>query len=198
MKLSRVLGLLACFIFALSAHAQHLYFETLTTRNGLSSNDITCVYEDHNGFLWVGTRDGLNKFDGRVFKSFRADPADSNSLSGNNISAIMQDKQGIFWIATRDGGLTRYDENAPEKKQFRQFRFNPKDPHTIATNQLFCLEDWNDDYVLIGAETSPGIFINKKTFQFSYWNFPDGKLAPQYAVPKYTGKYNWIQWISET
>jgi len=90
-----------------------LKFETLTTRNGLSSNDVTCVYEDHKGFIWLGTRDGLNRFDGRVFKKFRSEAADTNSLSGNFVIDILQDKQNVFWIATKDGGLTRYDENAP-------------------------------------------------------------------------------------
>ncbi len=107
-------------------HAQHLYFETLNTRQGLSRNDISCVYEDKKGFIWVGTRDGLNKFDGRVFKKFRNNPADSSSPSSNNINAIIEDREGIFWIATKDGGLTRYDENAPDGHNSANSKTIPK------------------------------------------------------------------------
>ena len=197
MKIIRILSILFLLLGAPCIYAQHLYFETLNTRQGLSSNDISCVYEDKKGFIWVGTHDGLNKFDGRAFKKFRNNPADTNSLSSNNISAILEDRQGIFWIASKDGGLTRYDENAPDRQQFRQFKNNPKDSNSIATNRLICLYDWDENYVLIGAEAFAGIFINKKTFQFSYWDFRDGKLKPEECTKQPPNGYNYLQHIEE-
>src|ERR1017187_10349584 len=74
--------------------AQTFNFETLTTRNGLSSNEILCIYEDQQHFIWIGTRDGLNRFDGRKFQVFRNNPDDRNSISGNIVVDIIQDGLG--------------------------------------------------------------------------------------------------------
>ncbi len=176
-------------------HAQQLRFENLNTRNGLSSNEITCVYEDHEHFMWIGTRDGLNRFDGRVFKTYRNDPADTNSLSGNYIVSIIQDEQHIFWIATKDGGLTRYDAGADAGKEFRQFKNNPGNPKSIATNRLNCLSNWDDTYLAIGAEVVPGIFLNKKTFQFTYWNYNNTRFHPNDALSAPLGRPTWIHYM---
>ena len=177
--------------------AQEFHFETLTTKDGLSSNVVSCVYEDRNRFLWVGTREGLNRFDGRQFETFRNNPDDSNSISGNMIADILQDNEGILWIATVDGGLTRYDEKATYSKRFKQFRNNPKDKKSIATNRLNCLYDWDANYLVIGAEQFPAIFINKKTFQITYWVFNTKVFDPYYSISKPQGQENWIHHIEE-
>lgn len=172
--------------------AQQLRFETFTTRNGLTSNEITCLYEDHNHFLWVGTKDGLNCFDGRIFKAYRNNPKDTNSLSGNFVVSVTQDAQHIYWIATKDGGLTRYDAGAPAGKEFRQFKNDPANKNTIATNRLNCVADWDDTYLAIGAEVVPGIFLNKKTLRFSYWNYNTNDFHPRNALPAPGGRPTWI------
>lgn len=198
MKLSKCILLLHLVLCGLlSAHAQRLNFENITTRNGLSANEVTCIYEDNEHFLWIGTRDGLNRFDGRTFKIFRNIPGNSNSISGNYVVSITQDKKGILWIATKDGGLTRYDKKATRDAQFRQFRHNPKDSTSIATNRLICLYDWDENYLMIGAEVVPAIFINKKTFAFSYANLDAPKLSPQVARQRPSGINNWIHHIEE-
>ncbi len=195
MKPKRITLLLTFLCGILFSSSQELRFETLNTSNGLSSNDVTCIYEDREHFLWIGTRDGLNKFDGRIFKTFRSNPTDTNSLSGNYIVSIIQDAQHIFWIATKDGGLTRYDANAASGKEFRQFKKNPKNPNSIATNRLNCLYDWDENYLAIGAEVVPGIFLNKKTFQFTYWNFNTTRFHPRDALSKPLGKATWTHYM---
>ncbi len=197
MKLKRNGLLLLLFMAGLFSFSQTMRFENLNTRNGLSSNEITCIYEDHSHFIWVGTKDGLNRFDGRIFKTFRNNLKDTNSLSGNIVVSIVQDRQNVFWIATKDGGLTRFDASAPAGKEFRQFKNNPKDPKSIATNRLNCLYDWDDNYLVIGAEIMPGIFLNKKTFEFTYWNFDVSSFHPKTASPKVSGKGNWIHYMLE-
>lgn len=176
--------------------AQPFNFETLNARNGLSSNEITCLYEDHDHYLWIGTREGLNRFDGRRFEIFRNDPKNPNSLSGNLVVDVLQDKQGVFWIATKDGGLTRYDRNAPASKQFVQFKNNPSDSLSIATNRLNCLFDWDDDYLLIGAEVYPGIFLNKKTLVLTYWNGLSKTLCPALTSKAPVNPGPWIHHIT--
>jgi len=197
-KFLRLRFLLVLFFFGRTLWAQTLYFETLTTRSGLSSNSITCVYEDSDHFLWVGTTDGLNRFDGRTFRIFRNNPDDANSLSGNHIVSIIEDEQGIFWMATKDGGLTRYDQDAAEENQFMQFRNNPKDSTSIATNRLLCVYDWDENYLLVGSEVFAGIFLDKKKFTFSYWNFSADKFHPSAAVTTHKQKVQgeWIHYVT--
>ncbi|MBL7778317.1 MAG: hypothetical protein JNK66_08510 [Chitinophagales bacterium] len=187
-----------CISFSLHIlQAQQFFFETLTTKNGLSSNEISCIYEDRDHFLWVGTRDGLNRFDGRKFEVFRNHPQDSNSISGNVISAVLQDSSGIIWIATKDGGLSRYDAKAPDNKKFTQFRHSPKDTTTIATNRLNCLYDWDENYLAIGAEMYSCIFLNKKTLQFTYWRFNDEEMKPEKALTRPAGFLTWVHHFYE-
>ena len=83
-----------------------LYFRNLNTGNGLSHNNVNCILQDQRGFLWIGTDDGLNRYDGRRFQTFRHDP-DTISVSGNIIKDLLEDKDGVIWIATADGGILR-------------------------------------------------------------------------------------------
>src|SRR5258708_29704744 len=85
-----------------------LNFEHLTTENGLSENVVYSIFQDSKGFLWIGTHDGLNRYDGYEFKKFHYNPSDSNSLPGNTIMNICEDGQGNIWLVT-NGGLCRYN-----------------------------------------------------------------------------------------
>ena len=185
------------FLFAMvttQAQFPDLHFENLTTSNGLSNNEVTCFYQDRDGFLWIGTRFGLNRYDGRNFVTFYHDPNNPNSLSGNLVVDIIQDHQGIFWIATKDGGLTRYDPMQPLGSQFHQFTHDPLQASSIATNRLNCLLDYNDDYLFIGAEVVPGIFLDKKTFAFTYLNLwaKPFWFSPKGASDSTLPSNNWI------
>ena len=87
-------------------------------KDGLSLSHITSVFQDANDFIWVGTQDGLNRFDGIEFKYFRHDISDSLSLSGNYIRAINQDENGDLWIATENSLMVFDHKNATFKLVF--------------------------------------------------------------------------------
>lgn len=99
--------ILILFLFALSAghiaNAQKHYFRHYQVENGLSHNTVFCVEQDHQGFLWLGTKDGLNRFDGHAFKVFRNIPGDSTSLASNFIYALDTDKNGQLWVGASIG-----------------------------------------------------------------------------------------------
>src|SRR5436309_2991670 len=83
---------------------------TVTARHwgvaeGLSQRFVYCSFKDHLGIMWFGTRDGLNRFDGYMFTSYRYQPFGKNSISGNVVRAIQEDARGNLWIGTHDGGL---------------------------------------------------------------------------------------------
>ena len=81
---------------------------------GLSNNSVTVLFQDDDGFLWIGTEDGLNRYDGYEFRTFRHDPSDEYSISGNYIQTIMEDEEGNLWIGTRNSGLNKLDHSTGE------------------------------------------------------------------------------------
>lgn len=93
-----------------STYSQRQTFTHYSISDGLSQFVVNCLYQDTKGYLWIGTQDGLNKFNGYIFEKFVNNPLDSNSLSNNWIHSIAEDKSGNIWIGTR-GGLHKYDIN---------------------------------------------------------------------------------------
>ncbi|MCR6722616.1 MAG: hypothetical protein NVV59_20500 [Chitinophagaceae bacterium] len=89
--------------------------------DGLSSNTITSIIQDSKGFMWFGTRNGLNRFDGTNFKIFRNDPLDSLTLGSNSILSLCDDEAGTLWIGTYKG-IYHYN---PEKEIFTPFKLLP-------------------------------------------------------------------------
>ncbi|VAX27256.1 hypothetical protein MNBD_IGNAVI01-1121 [hydrothermal vent metagenome] len=84
-------------------------FNHLTVENGLSNNVVNAVIQDSTGFIWFGTEDGLNRYDGYKFKIFRYDPEDSNSISNNQIHTLAVDREGNIWAGTKDGVINMFD-----------------------------------------------------------------------------------------
>ncbi|MBN1560199.1 response regulator [candidate division KSB1 bacterium] len=94
-------------------------FTNLTVDDGLSSNHVFCIHQDHLGFMWFGTMRGLNRYDGVSIRAFTHDPADTNSLSNDEIKRIYEDENHILWIGTIKG-LNRFD---PKTEQFTRYYF---------------------------------------------------------------------------
>jgi ligand-binding sensor domain-containing protein/signal transduction histidine kinase len=102
--------LLGIFLFITIAYSQphRLQFKHLTPDEGLSSSTITCIIQDHKGFMWIGTYNGLNRYDGINFDHFRNNSLDSTSLPHNLVWQILEDRSHQLWIATGHG-LSCYD-----------------------------------------------------------------------------------------
>ncbi len=92
----------------LQALSQNMRFDRIGLEQGLSAGVVTCILQDNDGFMWFGTSDGLNRFDGNRFKVFTTIPGDSTSLSTYYIQALFKDSKGRVWVGTT-GGLNRYD-----------------------------------------------------------------------------------------
>ncbi|WP_262248972.1 hybrid sensor histidine kinase/response regulator transcription factor [Parapedobacter soli] len=94
-----------------------LDFRNYQVTDGLSSNTITSVYQDRMGFMWFGSRNGLNRFDGQRFHTFKHDPKDSTSIGSNSIFSLHEDSQGQLWVGTYQG-IYRFD---PQYETFQLF-----------------------------------------------------------------------------
>ena len=88
---------------------QSLSFDHYDVNDGVSQSEIICTFQDSEGFLWFGTQNGLNKFDGYTFVNYFSDPYDTTSLSNNWIFDITEDNMGCLWIATKNG-LNSFDK----------------------------------------------------------------------------------------
>ncbi len=104
------------FLFLIQAF-QPYHFKRYDTSSGLSSNIIHDVYQDSEGYLWVATENGLNRFDGHEFRIFKHLPADSTSLSHNVVLAILEDNDSTLWIGTWNG-LNKYDRRTNSFQRF--------------------------------------------------------------------------------
>lgn len=102
-------AVLVILLFLVQHQLQPRVTTTLNANSGLSNNIIHCVFQDSDGFIWIGTDSGLNRFDGYEVVTYFNQTADSSSLSSNTIRSIVQDKYGILWIGSYNG-LNRYDQ----------------------------------------------------------------------------------------
>lgn len=95
--------------FAIESKGQQIQFTHLTTENGLSQNSVLAIAQDRKGFIWMGTGFGLNRFDGRRFKTYNSESGNSHTISSNYLSALYVDKQQHLWVGS-SSGLDRYNE----------------------------------------------------------------------------------------
>jgi signal transduction histidine kinase/ligand-binding sensor domain-containing protein/DNA-binding response OmpR family regulator len=151
MKAIRFLLLLQLLCLGAAAQTQNLKFEHLDINAGLSQNHIMCMLQDNRGFMWFGTSDGLNKYDGYKFTVYKNDPKDSNSISNNYISGIVEDEKGMLWIAVRGGGLNRYDR---EKDQFTRFKNDPKNSNSLSNNLATSISKDGEENLWISTEAA--------------------------------------------
>lgn len=154
---------------------QGFRFKKISIAGGLSQNTVNAIYQDKRGFIWIGTQDGLNMYNGYSFRHFKFRPNDTLSLSDNFILHIAEDSVGYLWIATRNG-LNRLD---PATYTFRRF-FGPEKYRREFHNSFFqsialpggYVLTRKNDFLLIHASTlryfelSPSLFNNSDAVKF--------------------------------
>jgi signal transduction histidine kinase/ligand-binding sensor domain-containing protein/DNA-binding response OmpR family regulator len=142
-----------------------------TPNEGLSNSHISQIYQDSQGYIWIATENGLNKFNGYNFTVYSEQPNDSTSLRGNYVYTVLEDSRGTFWVGSM-GGLSQYNR---EKDNFQPFLIQDEKPFYM-NRATWILEDrkgniWVSYYgngiICLEAETMKPVFYNKKNSQIA-------------------------------
>ena len=162
MKIRLIIFLILSASCLLTAQAQSLKFDRLSVQNGLSENLVSCIFQDSKGFMWFGTQDGLNRYDGYKFKVFRHEPGNMNSLSDYAVNAILEDDSGFIWIATRNG-LNKFN---PQTEIFKNFQFSKNKKNTLSDNFITAIITDTKNNLWIGTKNGLNR-LDLKNYKFS-------------------------------
>ena len=140
--MKRVLGIFVFNItFWCNSYSQQYDFTNYSINNGLSQSVVNCIFQDSRDYIWIGTQNGLCRFNGETFDVFSYNPADSGSISNNWIYAITEDHERNLWIGTK-GGLNRY---LVTKNKFERIAYQTGYPFDLTRYcyDLLCLKNGN-------------------------------------------------------
>jgi len=155
-KLSSAFFLLSFFLSLSYGQNKPVTFDRFTTKDGLSQNRIFDIIQDDLGFIWIGTEDGLNRYDGYTFKIFKNIPGDSTSLIQNQIETLYMSRKGELWFGGPRTGLIKF---IAENETFKTYRNNHSDHNTIS-----------GDYVKdISEDTKGNLWIATSINGFDYF-----------------------------
>ncbi|WP_448700552.1 two-component regulator propeller domain-containing protein [Mucilaginibacter sp. AW1-3] len=138
MTASKILLLaICCLQYSIIAFAQkpNIKFTHVNIEQGLSNSWIEAIFQDSRGFMWIGTRNGLDRYDGQQFKIYQSNKKDTTSISDNSIKYIYEDRDHNLWVGTANG-LNRFDAN---KDRFIRYKHNPGNIHSISNNVISCI-----------------------------------------------------------
>lgn len=148
-----------------------MYFEHLTMRDGLSQSDVTSILQDSEGYLWLATESGLNRYDGHSIREYRRKRGDAHGLASDYIWTIAEDARGDLWLATVGGGVARWDRGTG---RFQQFRHDPLVAHTLASDAARTLLIDAQGSIWVGTEQHGLDVLDPKTGQARHFRHREG------------------------
>ena len=161
---------LLLFPLRVTAQSSTSRFDRLTVEDGLSQNAVLTITQDGRGFLWLGTEDGLNKYDGYNFTVYEHDPEDPASLVDSFVSVIYVDRQGDLWVGTRSG-LDRYD---PATGSFIHYTGNANDPFSLQGEWVIGIYEDHQGTLWVGTEEGGLNGLDRATETFTHYRHDDG------------------------
>ncbi len=169
---------------------EELVLHKINEQNGLSDNNVQCIYKDKNNFVWIGTASGLNLMDGSNITVFKHEPENPNSVSNNNITAITGDNNGLLWIGTI-GGVNSFDLTT------RKFTYYPLKTGNIKNQPVSCLLADSENNLYIG--TLEGLFLlDSKSGKIKMLKLPGDKrtLAADNGITHLLEDHSGKMWIT--
>ena len=143
--------------------AETIRFGNISEDDGLSNNQVQAILQDTNGFLWFGTQDGLNKYNGYEFTIYRHDVNRPASIASNHITALYEDRQGILWIGT-DTGLERFD---PRTGIFSHYQHDPEKEDGFKGSRVMSIIEDQEGSLWIGTNNGGLNRFDKTSYLFT-------------------------------
>lgn len=140
--------LFAAFVISISTQAQTIFFNNISQEDGLRNGNVRSIVKDFQGFVWIGTEDGLHRFDGSTMKVYSKVEGDSSTLGSNFILCLYEDSRKNLWVGTLDGGLFLYNR---QSDSFRKYLLqSQKDGANKLT--IRCLIEGKDHFLYVGTD----------------------------------------------
>ncbi|QQS50374.1 MAG: GAF domain-containing protein [Bacteroidota bacterium] len=160
-----ILNLLATMAQVIPSDAPFYHY---TSKEGLSQQVVRAIIQDTEGFIWVGTEDGLNKFDGYEFKQFRSIRNDDQSLPDNFIQALAPANDGGVWVGTNSAGLAKYDAST---NKFIRFQYQADNVNSISDNRIESIYEDTTGTVWVGTNGGGLCRLNPNTGQVNRYMY---------------------------
>lgn len=158
-------------------NAERYYFQHLGLKNKLSQSSVLCILQDKNGFMWFGTKDGLNRYDGSTFRTFKHDQKNPQSLGNNTINALHENKDGNLWVGT-DNGIYLYN---PITESFSKLEETSQDSVLITHPIVQMTIDSHENLWFIVESQGVFLFDNNKQALIHY-SVPDANALSSICV----------------
>ena len=193
-KKINIILILACIFSCLKISTSYaniresFNFKNITIEDGLSQSTVETIYQDSKGYIWIGTNDGLDRYNGYEFKHYKHDKYDKNSIANNYIVDIIEDKNGYIWVSTI-GGLSRIN---PDKDEIKNY-YSKEDSGNLSNSNLWQILCTKDNRLI--ASTIDGLNVyDKNKDKFTRILYKEGELPSQYIYSLEEDLYGHI-WV---
>jgi diguanylate cyclase (GGDEF)-like protein len=156
-RVAALVGLLIALTSAAWAERRSIHFDRYTLDQGLSQSAINAIAQDGAGFMWFGTQEGLNRFDGFEFTVFSQQAGDPTSISNSWIWALLVDSESRLWVGT-DGGLNRWN---PSTQDFTRYVFDSSNPTTLSNNIVRTVFEDSSGQIWVGTDGGLNLLIDE-------------------------------------
>ena len=163
-------------------------FKNITIEDGLSQSTVETIYQDSKGYIWIGTNDGLDRYNGYEFKHYKHDKYDKNSIANNYIVDIIEDKNGYIWVSTI-GGLSRIN---PDKDEIKNY-YSKEDSGNLSNSNLWQLLCTKDNRLIASTIDGLNVYDEDKD-KFTRILYKEGELPSQYIYSLEEDLYGHI-WV---
>ncbi len=168
---------LLCFLSSGWAAAQtELMFNHITTEDGLSSNNVRAFLQDYQNFIWIGSENGLHRYDGYELRVYQKVKGDSSSIGGNFIMAIFEDSNHRLWIGTQNNGIALYNR---EKDSFYNYTHHPDDSSSLFASSVSSFVETEEGVLWISTEKGGLSSIDLNSFD------PNKPVFSRLSLPQY-------------